>query len=185
MFQLLKCSFDSNVCLLKIPGSHSITLNIVYSSNGKFAGVSSFCWLFFSLFLSLHLTYLLFLFYVGFCFLPLSWVSCITHLFVLCYKAWLIELYFHPATVSFISSFSPFVFLVPIPDRLLERHRQARVGPEWKRSVQWQLGDGEPDCSCDHHHGNVPSDCFQLYIVWIMCNCQCKGTASPNLCLPN
>lgn len=66
MFQLLKCSFDSNVCLLKIPGSHSITLNIVYSSNGKFAGVSSFCWLFF-LYSSLSIS-------LTFCFFFLCWI---------------------------------------------------------------------------------------------------------------
>lgn len=78
MFQLLKCSFDSNVCLLKVLGSHSISLNIFYSSNGKFAGVSSFCWLFLTLYssLSISLTFYFFFYVCFICFLSLSLFYC-------------------------------------------------------------------------------------------------------------
>lgn len=64
-----------------------------------------------------------------------------------------------------------------LSDWLLERHRQTCVGPEWKCSVQWQLCDGEPDCGCDNHHGNVPSDCFNF---WIVCCCLWFGWLCPS-----
>lgn len=52
---------------------------------------------------------------------------------------------------------SPFFsFSLGSSDWLLEWHRQTGAGPEWKRSVQRQLSDGEPHRRRDDHHGNVP-----------------------------
>lgn len=95
-------------------------------------------------------------------FLPRNVPSLIDWVFVCFYRS-------HSLSLSVIHLF--------LSDWLLERHRQTRAGPKWKCSVQWQQCDGEPDRSCDNHHGNVPSDCFNF---WIVCCCLWFGWLCPS-----
>lgn len=82
---------------------------------------------------------------------------------------------------SIISNYS-FILRLFLSDWLLERHRQTGVGPEWKRSVQRQLGDGKPYSRRDNHHGNVPSHLFSCCCLgWFGWFCPWETHITPSI----
>lgn len=148
MVALFKCSFDSLACLLRDLGSHSISFTVPGGNLLEWARSSSSCCYCVSSshFASCSLSYPLILVLLSiFYFFPSSFSFYMKHTVMWC----------NVTPVSYLFFFNVFGWF-PLSDWLLERHRQTGAGPEWKRSVQWQLRDGKPHCRRDDHHGNVP-----------------------------